>query len=419
MKYAFVVCLIGLVVGSAEAQVTTHGMTVTPGPVFWSGSRLAAAQARYTASPGTYGLVSPMGGTTHRVLQMAFQYRMTGTCAAANGFSNAPQIDTCGDAIAWLLNTTDCGGGCRNEYLFPGGASATTADYRALDDHARWLGEIAILGYSWLRDQLSPADRQALLGRLVRAAAATATKDWGAPVDPANNYMWGYTRNLIETALVLAAQESNATYAPVTVNCAWSPGAGANPMNLCNDSLDTVVDELLDEGIDVRWTGHLLPHLNGPAKGGVLNEGQNYGHYLLNYMTVPMMLMEDYGRVAREETPYWKEAVWALIYATSNRAIYPVQAGRVDFWSAIAGVAPGAHLRQHPERPRIAVRRRVRRERVHDVDGDRLRRYVSRRSGAVLAHDGLAEARGLDEGDRRRPGQPGRKLQCLALGLLR
>lgn len=327
----------------ARAQVTTHGMTITSGPLIWHDSvRLAAAQARYAASPSTYALTSQLTGTVETVRQQALIYQMTGVCSAADGFGTGQEqnINTCGDAIAWLLNTTDCGPGCRNEYLYPtiGGSgpdandahTCETADYQERDDYARWFGEITIDAYSWLREAMTAEQRQAVLGCMVRAAAAMATKSWGAPVDHGNNYMWGYTRNLLLTAIVLLAQETTSTFDAVATNCSFIGQAGANSMNVCGDDSDVIADEFLDEALDVRWTANLLEHLNGPAKGGIANEGQNYGHYLWDYVGTQMRLvMEDYGRDLTEETPYWEEAAVGIIYASSNRPMYSTQAGTI------------------------------------------------------------------------------------------
>lgn len=309
----------------------THGLTITAGPLIWgNAARLSAAQARYAASPSTYALPSQLTGTVETVRQEAFLYQMTGTCDAADGFGvgQEGQIDTCGDAIAWLLNTTDCGGGCRNEYLYPDGASCGTADYQGADDYARWYGQITIDSYSWLRAAMTAQQRRDILACMVRAAAATATKDWGAPIDHGNNYAWSYLRNLVATALVLAAQESNDTFDSVASNCSWTPGSGANAMNICNDDANVIIEEFLDEGLTERWDNELEVHLDGPAKGGIANEGANYGHYLWDYVGTELMLvMQDYGRDLTDETPYWVETAYGIIYATSNRPLYATRSG--------------------------------------------------------------------------------------------
>lgn len=331
LKRALLVLGLCLLTSPALAQVVTHGMTITSGPLIWHDSaRLAAAQARYAASPSSYQLTSTIGGTVETVRFEAFLYQMTGTCDAADGFGAGQEqnIDTCGDAIAWLLNTTDCGNGCRNEYLYPGGASCATADYQGADDYARWFGEITIDAYSWLRAAMTDQQRRDVLACMVRAAAGTAAKGWGAPVDHGNNYMWGYTRNLVLTAIVLLAQETTSTFDAVSTNCSWVPEADANAMNICDDDSDVIADEFLDEGLDVRWTNNLLEHLNGPAKGGIANEGQNYGHYLWDYVGTQMRLvLEDYGRDLTDETPYWEEAATTIIYSSSNRPLYATQSG--------------------------------------------------------------------------------------------
>jgi hypothetical protein len=341
---------------TAEAQLSTHGMMIPANvdPIFWDQSaRLTAARARYTASPSTYALASPATGTETTVVNQAFIKVMRGTCSAANGGSTT-MIDTCGDAVNWILNVSsfNCPSNCDR-----------------LDDDARWFGELTILTYSWLRDQLTAAQRQAVLAGMVRAVGGTFSKGWGSPEDTGNNYNWGYTRNGILLGIVMAKEAQAGAFTPLTTNCSWPGESGGRPMNYCNMNAMALQDAMLDEALDVRWP-QMVQYLSNQAKGGAVPEGANYGHYLLHYYTMPMAIMGDYGRALVEETPYWKEAAWNLIYATTNLPMYAVQdsrtiAGFPRPWhqvptygntQAVNGAPPAGHFEEGAFMTWMAVR---------------------------------------------------------------
>lgn len=302
----------------------THGMTIPPGPLlFADADRLATARARYAASPSTYGIVSPTGGTQMRVLQIAYVYLMTQTPTSGASFTGMnATMDTTDDAIAWLLNTIDCGGGCRNDMLYPGGQmNASLADYRSQDDYPRYYGQIVVLSYSWLRPLMTSDQRQAFLVRLTRAVASVANETWGAPDDEGNNYNWGHARNLFLAGALYAAQERGQPYPPPTDNCDWATGAGATDMEVCDDDVDTLIDKFFDDALDVRYA-RMHTYLDGVMAGGAMPEGQNYGHYLLDYFMLPLWLMRDYGLDHYTGTSYWREAAWMQLYCMSTRPMY-------------------------------------------------------------------------------------------------
>ncbi len=308
--FLFAIC--SLHCGVSHAAPSDYGLNIPNdgSPLYWTPTRLASAQARYLTNPSQYPLPSPAGGTVETVLNQAFIKMMRGTCTPANGGSTT-EIDTCGDAVNWILNTSPfvCTGNCAN-----------------LDDDARWYGEITLLGYSWLRDQMTPAQRQNVLAGMARAVGGTFSKGWGEPADTGNNYNWGYFRNGIYMGLILAKEAQNGNFTALTTNCSWPGESGGHSVNFCNLNASQLSDAILTEALNVRWP-LMRSYLSNQAAGGALPEGANYGHYLLSYYTFPLILMGDYGRNFVEETPYWKEAAWNLIYATTNRPVHPVQTG--------------------------------------------------------------------------------------------
>lgn len=152
-------------------------------------------------------------------------------------------------------------------------------------DGARWYGEIVILTYDWCYDQMTSAERSTLIERWNGYLDALRKKDWGGPRMPQSNYFWGYFRNQIEWAIAT-----------------WNE----NPM----------APTLLQDALVTRWQNSFLPHASQAGLGGVLNEGSQYGRALVEYATVPLATAALLGRNMFEETNFFREAVYYLIYAT-------------------------------------------------------------------------------------------------------
>lgn len=153
-------------------------------------------------------------------------------------------------------------------------------------NEARWFGEAAILVYDWLHDQFTAGEREVFIERWNGYVDALRRKEWGGPAMPQSNYFWGYLRNELEWAI--------ATY-------------GENPM----------AESFLDDALRVRWQESFLPNTQGPARGGLPVEGSQYGRYLLNYAGIPLFSAHLHGRPMFEETNFFREAVFWLIYATA------------------------------------------------------------------------------------------------------
>jgi hypothetical protein len=151
---------------------------------------------------------------------------------------------------------------------------------------ARWYGESAILVYDWCYDQWTAAERSAFIARWNGYLEALRTKSWGGLEMPLNNYFWGYLRN--EMLWGIASYHEN-----------------------------TSAGTFLDWALATRFQGSFVPAAAGGAKGGVAQEGTQYGRYLLGYSAVPMRTASLLGRGVMNETNFFKEAVFYLIYATT------------------------------------------------------------------------------------------------------
>ena len=104
-----------------------------------------------------------------------------------------------------------------------------------------------------------------------------------------NNYYWGYLRNELE----------------------WSIASYDDDPAWAEAMLDWVFAQRLAQGFDPSTAP------TGSRRGGVASEGSEYGPVVGAYPLIPFVTANLLGRNLYEETPFWREAVYALIYATT------------------------------------------------------------------------------------------------------
>ena len=143
-----------------------------------------------------------------------------------------------------------------------------------------------MLVFDWCHDLLNPTQRQTLIDRWNTTLDALDKKTWGGVGMEANNYYWGYLRNDIEWGVASANENPRAP-------------------------------EFLRHGLDTRFGRSFVPFASGPGRGGALTEGSQYGPYLLAYATLPLVTMANLGVDMWSSSNFFREAVYALIYATT------------------------------------------------------------------------------------------------------
>jgi hypothetical protein len=151
-------------------------------------------------------------------------------------------------------------------------------------NQARWSGEGVALVYDWCHDALTEAERETLIDRWNRINESLNAKPWGGPQMPNSNYFWGYLRNTIEWGI--------ATYHE-------NPKAQA----------------LLDHAMNVQWSA-FSKYAQKELMGGVAQEGSQYGRYMLGYPVVPLSSAGNLGRDLWEETNFFKQALFYMLYVT-------------------------------------------------------------------------------------------------------
>jgi hypothetical protein len=105
----------------------------------------------------------------------------------------------------------------------------------------------------------------------------------------ANNYYWGYLRNALLWAV--ASYHENAQ-AP----------------------------DILRHALETRWRDSFLPYAAGNGRGGVPAEGSQYGRYTMSYATIPMTTAAQLGDDMWNQTAFYKESLFYLLYATTPAA---------------------------------------------------------------------------------------------------
>jgi hypothetical protein len=266
------------------------------------GDRFAAADARFDASPATYPDPSSSNSTTdEKPSWEGALYKFTGSFTATNGWSSAATVDTSGDAVEWLASD-----------LYNGGST---------NNGARWYGQSAILAYCWLRAGMDAGEREAALDNLTEMFAYDLfyRDSCTGGTNPDNNYYWAYLRNAVLWGIALQG-ETGYTYDATTSTTRCENPADCM-VEICNLDGPEIGVALLDAVFDTgaRWDD-LKDFLNTIGAGGVMPEGSHYGPYLADYLLYMAIVMRDYGRDIYAETPFFTEAAWQLIYATTPKA---------------------------------------------------------------------------------------------------
>ncbi|WP_395682160.1 hypothetical protein [Dokdonella sp.] len=157
-------------------------------------------------------------------------------------------------------------------------------------DEFRWEGESLISIFDWCFQSLSPEQVTNLVerwnGYMDREIQLSEDRNLGEEGDEANNYWWGGTSNYLSWGIA-------------------SHGVNSRAQEFIDFALDTRFGEWFP-----RWCGHF-------GKGGVFPEGSAYGVVNLSYGLVPFATARDFGLDPYAQTPYFREAIYALLYGTT------------------------------------------------------------------------------------------------------
>jgi hypothetical protein len=245
----------------AELVATTHGMSIPAAhPRLWfNPSRLARARTWFQAHPFTAPTSEDSGGGYGDV--------------ALHGLLTDNSSGSCTRAIEWGLS--------RLGDVDDSGGTAC--------DSCRWTGEQLILIYDWCYAYFTPTQRTTYVAGMSTGIRAWSLKSWGGPPMVQNNYFWGYLRNELEWSITAYDEDP-----------AWA---------------ETTLDFVFDDRLAQHFDPSTAP--TGTSRGGVASEGSEYGPVVGAYPLVPFVTANLLGRNVYEETPFWRESVYAIIYATT------------------------------------------------------------------------------------------------------
>ncbi len=245
--------------------VTTHGISIpTARPRLWyaGSARLAGARTWYASNPFTPSSASEDVQALERA-----------TRGLLDAGDPADQQTQCRAALDWALATT------ASMAAMPSGT-----DRR---DGARWHGESIVVAYDWCYPYLTAGEKAAFIADTNAWIEGLSLEAYGNVPMYMNNYYWGFIRNQTEWAI--ASYEDNVAAA----------------------------EALLDDALVARIENDFDVRVLTEGKGGVFVEGSQYGPYVANYSTIPFTTALLMGRDLRGESPFWVEAVYAFIYATT------------------------------------------------------------------------------------------------------
>lgn len=153
-------------------------------------------------------------------------------------------------------------------------------------DATRQQGEALLLIYDWCHARLSPGQITNLVARWNGYMDRDNGDDFANQGSEANNYFWGRVRN----------------------NLLWGIASyGENPR----------AQEFIDNALETRLGQWFPSWYQDFGRGGVFPEGADYGSVTLSYPLVPFASAADFGFDPYAQTPYFREALYALIYGTT------------------------------------------------------------------------------------------------------
>lgn len=193
------------------------------------------------------------------------------------------------------------GGDIRFEQALRGVLTNNTSDCNAAADHlVGWLvenngsrrdalrqqGEELLLIYDWCHAQLTPAERTTLINRWNGYFDVEIADDFANQGSEANNYWWGRTRNFLMWGIATYHENARA-------------------------------QEFIDEALDTRFGTWFPSWYQDFGRGGVFPEGGDYGVVSLSYPVIPFASAADFGFDPYAQSPYFREAIYAMIYGTT------------------------------------------------------------------------------------------------------
>lgn len=153
-------------------------------------------------------------------------------------------------------------------------------------DALRQQGEELLVIYDWCHHRLSAGQISTLVARWNGYLDTEIADDFANQGAEGNNYWWGRTRNTLMWGIT---------------------SFGDNPR----------AQEYINHALDTRFGVWFTKWYQDFGRGGVFPEGADYGVVSLSYPLLPFVSAADFGFDPYAQTPYFREAIYAMIYGTT------------------------------------------------------------------------------------------------------
>ena len=269
MRHPLMLLVALLACSGARATVQLDIPPTHPRIWFGDAGRLQQAQDYFATAPFTVGNFNPVdaAGTNYRRALLHVVADVPQACAhALRGDPATPPANRALDT--GLLGVT-----------FSSGPST-------FRDQMRQQGDSWLLVYDWCHAAMTLPERNQLIdrwnGHMQRELDDTFAQDG----EEASNYWSGRVRNLL----------------------LWGIAShGENPR----------AQEFIDAALEIRMRDGFGDWYQDFGVGGVFPEGSDYGVVSLSYPLMAFTTAADFGFDPYQQTPYFREALYALIYGST------------------------------------------------------------------------------------------------------
>jgi hypothetical protein len=153
-------------------------------------------------------------------------------------------------------------------------------------DAMRQQGDGLLQIYDWCHHRLTSQQITTLVALWNGYMDTENSDDFANQGSEGNNYFWGRVRN----------------------NLMWGIASfGENPR----------AQEFIDNSLDLRLGQWFATWHANFGRGGVFAEGADYGSVMLSYPLLPFASAADFGVDPFESTPFFREAIYSLLYGTT------------------------------------------------------------------------------------------------------
>jgi len=162
----------------------------------------------------------------------------------------------------------------------------TTTGQGSFRDAIRQQGDGLMEIYDWCHQFLTPTQISTLVARWNGYMDTENADNFANRGSEANNYFWGRVRNNLTWGIISFGENARA-------------------------------QQFIDNALDLRLNTWFATWYGNFGRGGVFAEGPDYGAVMLSYPILPFASAADFGYDPYNATPFFREALYALIYGST------------------------------------------------------------------------------------------------------